>query len=212
MASNDDAVVYGPDIADERDLRLCGDVKGKRVLELGCGDGRNTTRFAKQGAIAIGVEPSEERISRAYRRAEDEGVRVELHHGDLADLAFVRADSVDLVLSVWALHAVADLGRVFRQVHRVLKPNAPLVLSIPHPAFGQLDPDSMESLLVRRSYFEPGAHTVAGVFTGLTNSNFRVDRLLEPEPRGNGPRSAEWHEAMRYVPRTLIVRARKEGI
>jgi SAM-dependent methyltransferase len=210
--TSDDAVVYGPDIADERELRLCGDVKGKRVLELGCGDGRNMTRFAAKGAVAIGVEPAEERISRAWRRAEDEGVRVDLHHGDLADLAFIRADSIDLALSVWALQAVDDLGRVFRQVHRVLKPNAPFVLSMPHPAFGQLDTDAIESLLVRRSYFEPGTHTVAGVFTGLTNANFRVDRLLEPEPRPNGARSAEWHDAMRYVPRTLIVRARKEGI
>jgi SAM-dependent methyltransferase len=209
---NDDAVVYGPDIADDRDLRLCGDVQGKRVLELGCGDGRNMVRFAMRGAIAIGVEPSEERISRAWRRAEDEGVRVDLHHGDLADLAFVRADSVDLVLSVWALQSVDDLGRVFRQVHRVLKPNAVFVLSIPHPVFEQLDPGSVESLLLRRSYFEPGHHTVAGVFSGLANANFRVDRLLEPEPRQSGARSAEWHDAMRYVPRTLIVRARKEGI
>lgn len=208
----DDAVVYGPDIADDRDLRLCGDVQGKRVLELGCGDGRNMVRFATRGAIAIGVEPSEERISRAWRRAEDEGVRVDLHHGDLADLAFVRADSVDLALSVWALQSVDDLGRVFRQVHRVLKPNAAFVLSIPHPVFEQLDPDSVESLLLRRSYFEPGHHTVAGVFSGLTNANFRVDRLLEPEPRQSGARSAEWHDAMRYVPRTLIVRGRKEGI
>ena len=101
---------------------------------------------------------------------------------------------------------------MFRQVHRVLKPNAAFVLSIPHPAYAQLDPDAIESLLVRRSYFEPGLHTVTGVFTGLTNSNFRVDRLLEPEPRPGGARSAEWHDAMRYVPRTLIVRARKEGI
>lgn len=209
---NDENVHYGPDIADERDLRLLGDVSGKRVLELGCGDGRNMVRFAQKGAVAIGVESSEERISRAYRRAEDEGVRVDLHHGDLADLAFVRADSIDVALSVWALHTVDDLGRVFRQVHRVLKPNAPLVVSIPHPAFDQLDPDSMESLLIRRPYFDPARHTVAGVFTGLTNANFRVDRLLEPEPRASGPRSGEWHDAMRYVPRTLIVRARKEGI
>jgi SAM-dependent methyltransferase len=209
---SDDAVVYGPDIADDSELRLCGDVNGKRVLELGCGDGRNIVRFAQKGAVAIGVESSEERISRAWRRAEDEGVRVELHHGDLADLAFVRADSIDLALSVWALHTVDDLGRVFRQVHRVLRPNAPLVVSIPHPVYDLLDPDSMESLLIRRSYFEPGRHTVSGLFSGLANANFRVDRVLEPEPRAGGARSAEWHDAMRYVPRTLIVRARKEGI
>ena len=39
-----------------------------------------------------------------------------------------------------ALASVDDLARVFRQVHRVLKPEAPLVCSVPHPAFAMIDP------------------------------------------------------------------------
>ena len=112
-----DEVQYGPDIPAEGELRLLGDVKGKRVLELGCGTAAASIAFARAGATAIAVDDSPERLARARLATEAEEVRVELRPGDLADLAFLRADSVDLVFSAGALGAVEDLNRVFRQVH-----------------------------------------------------------------------------------------------
>ena len=47
---------------------------------------------------------------------------------------------------------------------------------------------------------------------GLTRNNFRVDVLIEPESTGDAPLSGHWREAFLWVPRTLIMRARKEGI
>jgi hypothetical protein len=46
---------------------------------------------------------------------------------------------------------------------------------------------------------------------GLTRNNFRVDVLLEPEATGDAL-SPYWREAFLWLPRTLVVRARKEGI
>jgi hypothetical protein len=45
----------------------------------------------------------------------------------------------------------------------------------------------------------------------LVRASYRVDVMLEPEPTAGGPRSMHWHESFQWVPRTLIVRARKEG-
>ncbi len=221
-----DVVRYGPDTATEAELRLLGSVSGKRVLDLGCGGGQAALAFAKQGAHTIGLDPAPESLSAAKRWAEREGVKIELHQGDLADLAFMRADSVDLVFSAWAFGGVADLPRVFRQVHRVLKEGAPLVFSIPHPVYDLIDDsDPEQPLLVRRSYFdrtpvdESGEtpfsvhhHTVADLFMGLTRNNFRVDVMIEPESTTDGTPSRYWREAFLWLPRTLIVRARKEGI
>src|SRR2546421_12237360 len=67
-----DVATYGPDIGTETDFRLCGDVKGKRVLELGCGGAQNSIAFAKQGAIAIGVDFSSEQLAFARRLCERE--------------------------------------------------------------------------------------------------------------------------------------------
>ena len=49
-----------------------------------------------------------------------------------------------VAISVMALGSVDDLARVFRQVHRVLKPEAPLVCSVTHPAFAMIDPRHIE--------------------------------------------------------------------
>jgi SAM-dependent methyltransferase len=211
-----DVVSYGPDIVDESSLRLIGHVDGKRVLELGGGSGRNAVALAKQGAHVIVVEPSHRRLERIRGLFEDEEVRVELHQSDLAELAFVRAETIDVVVSVFSLGSVADLDRVFRQAHRVLRRDGTFVFSIPHPAFnltrgGSYFDDLPRSWQTDDASGEETPRTISDVFTGLVRANFRVDTLLEPEPRA-APRSRFWVDAMSRAPATLIVRGRKEGL
>ena len=93
-----DTVIYGPDGPAERELRLIGDVKGKRVLELGCGTGQAAVTLAKQGATVIAVDVSTVQLAHARRLMERAEVRIEWHETDLADLAFLRADSIDVAL------------------------------------------------------------------------------------------------------------------
>ena len=218
-----DSVGYGPDVAGEAQLRLLGSVDSRRILVLGVGGGAELVTLARQGARVIGVDPVLARVEAARAAAEEAEVKVELHQSDLAELPFVRADSLDAALSVFALAGVDDVDRVFRQVHRVLHPECHLVLSVPHPAYAMLDPDGDEPTVVR-SYFDRTARswsigdkrgdehprTIGDLFTSLTRANFRVDTLLEPEPAG-GHVSAHWTEAMRWAPATLILRGRKEG-
>lgn len=220
-----DVVHYGPDIATEGELRLLGSLDGKRVLELGSGAGATAVTMAKQGARVIAVDESAEQVGHARRLADREELKLELHQGDLADLAFVRADTIDVAVSIYSLGAVTDLDRVFRQVHRVLKPEAPLVISLPHPLFRAIDPSSTPPAL-QRQYFDRTAIdwaagdetgtdyplTISDLFTSLIRANFRVDTLVEPEPAKGVPRSSHWTDAMRWVPSTLIIRARKQGI
>jgi SAM-dependent methyltransferase len=202
-----------------------GDLKGRRVLELGCGGGQSAIAFAKQGATVIGVDFSAEQLAHARHLGEQEGVKIELRHGDLADLAFLRSDSVDLVFSASALEFVEDIGRVFRQCHRVLRVGAPLIFSCKHPIWQLLDDDGYQPLLARRSYFDRSPaevvrdevtfmehpHTFADLALGLARASLRLETILEPEPDPSGPRSPWWREANRTVPRSIIFKARKEG-
>jgi SAM-dependent methyltransferase len=211
---------YGPDIPSEAELRLLGDLNGKRVLELGCGAAQCSIAFARAGARPVGVDISPAQLAHARQLAEEAEVKVELRQGDMADLAFLRADSIDTAFSAWSFQFVEDLGRVFRQVHRVLKVGSPLVFSLPHPAFSLVSPAEAP-----RSYFHKGPeryrwgkvdfvawqHTFSDLYMGLVRSSYRVDLVLEPEPLPGPPRSWLWTEEMERVPRTLIMRARKEG-
>jgi SAM-dependent methyltransferase len=216
-----DVVWYGPDGPTDDDLRLLGGAAGKRVLDLGCGVGQAAVTLARRGATVIGVDASNRMLDRARTIAERAEARVEWHLGDLADLAFLRAESIDLAISVYALGEVGDLGRVLRQVHRVLKNRASFVFSFDHPigqCVGRPPPESPTTPLdsvVRRSYFtdEPitierdgerirlYVRTISDVFHALTRSGFRVEVVAEPRLTPD-----------MLVPRTIVWRARKEGI
>jgi SAM-dependent methyltransferase len=219
-----DVVSYGADVAREDTLKLLGSVEGKRILDLGCGTGHNAIALARQGAKVIGVDESSDQVADARAACEREGVKVELHHAPLAELAFLRADTIDGALSVFGLAQVEDVDRVFRQVHRVLRPEMTFVISLPHPAFAVVDGADPERR-VQRSYWDPAPiaadgpdrlsdvpRTISALFTSLGRANFRVDTVLEPEPAARGPRSSRWVDAMQYLPATLIVRARKLGL
>jgi SAM-dependent methyltransferase len=217
-------VIYGTELPTEADLKLLGTVEGSRILDLGCGVGRNAVILAQQGAKVIAVDPGTDELARARERAEAASVRVELHQAGLAELAFLRSDSIDAALSVMALASVDDLARVFRQVHRVLKPEAPLVLSVPHPAFALIDPAGTDPLRIVRAYDDPTPRTweldgrdvvdiprtFSELFTTLQRANFRVDQVIEPTAGGTG-RDAATADVMRSVPATLVLRARKQG-
>ena len=211
-----DGVRYGPDVGGEGELRLLGNVSGRRVLDLGCGGGQNLVALAAAGAHAIGLDSSPEQLAATKRLSEHQGVRVEVHQGDLADLAFLRAESVDLAFSAYGLSRVGDLNRLFRQVHRVLRQGAPFVFSLEHPLSSVLQGPPSGPATVGLSYFDPGQtvpfrHTLGDLFSGLARAKFRVDALVEPEP-SEGPRSPWWREVWALVPPTLVVRGRKEGI
>ena len=222
-ALSSDALCYGPGLPPESELKLLRHVDGRRILDLGCGGGASAVALAKAGARVIAVDEDVANVRATRDRAEREGVKVETHRGPLPELAFVRADTIDAAVSVYGLATADDLDRVFRQVHRVLKPDRPIVFSLPHPAFTMLDPAGVEPVL-RRSWWDAspvpwsvGAgqgepdrpHTLGGLFTSLGRANFRVDALAEPEPDPASCPDDSWSDAMRWVPPTLIMRARK---
>jgi len=219
-------VSYGADIPNESELRLCGDVSGKRVLDLGCGSGENAVAFARHGAHVIAIDRSLSHLHIARKLAEEAEVRVEWHESDVADLAFLRADSIDVAFAAGVLGEVEDLDRVFRQVHRVLRPGAPFVFSCDHPMALAVGRDGaapgalpLGTLEVRRSYFDPRPaeviraderitvfpRTIADTFASLHRAGYRVDVLLEPEPTQSSDPGPD-------VPTVIVWRARKEGV
>jgi len=225
-ATGADTVQFGADLPTEADLRICGDLKGRRVLDIGCGAGENAVAMAGQGAHVIAIDVSSAQLALGRKLADATEVRVEWHHGDAADLAFLRADSIDLALATHVVHEIEDVDRLFRQVHRVLRAGAPFIFTHEHPmrlAVGRDDNEPgglpLGRLEVRRSYFDMSPivtrrneepvqvwpRTIADVFSGLHRAGYRVDVLLEPEVlRSSDPGPA--------VPTAVLWRARKEGV
>jgi SAM-dependent methyltransferase len=206
-------VRYGSSVADESDLRLCGDVAGKRVIELGISAPSNAVALASAGALAIAVDPSADRISLLRRQAEQAEVTIKCHHSDIADLGFAMSGSIDLVLAVHTLTEIDDLSRLLRQVHRVLRPDAAFILAEQHPIAAMLTTTTQagaqtgaQAATLGQSIERPyGASTrsISEVFMAMQRSNFRIDTMLELMPLNN--RNA-------VAPLVLLIRARKLGV
>jgi len=191
-------IVYRSDVSDDAELRLIGDPAGKRAIELGIADGRVALALAERGAKAIAIDPDADRVAAARNEAEQAGVRVEFHHGDIADLGFATSASVDLAVSAGTLALAEDVPRLLRQVHRVLKPDGALVVAAAHPVAGMLDDGA-----VRRHYGSAPNRSIADLFMALQRSNFRVDNVHELFPKD---------DPTHMTPVVLILRARKQGV
>ncbi len=226
-----DAAHYGPFMPSEAELRLLGHVAGRRILELGCGGGQCSVAFARQGALAAGIDLSDEQIAFARRLAEAYGVSVDFQQGDAADLSRFASGSFDVVFSAYALHFVPAIERCLAGVSQVLAPGGLFVFSLDHPfrdVFWDEEADE-NSLVAARSYWQRGAmewqwsgggpamrsfHRTIGDWVDLLHAAcLPVQRILEPEPQLDHAERISWAdsydlEIVRLIPQTVIFVAR----
>ena len=95
---------------------------GARVLDLGCGEGRDSVFFAAAGFDVLGVDTSRAGIAKGQRLAEAQGVRVRWLVGEMARLAY--PGPFDLVYSCGAIHYVPRSGRarLFSRLQSLTRP------------------------------------------------------------------------------------------
>ena len=80
------------------------ELQGCRVLEIGCGDGRLTWRYAGRAAHVTAIEPFEGSIARAKERLRETDLPVEFRHVSFEDFAAgTAADVFDVTLLSWSL-------------------------------------------------------------------------------------------------------------
>ena len=107
-----------------------GRISGRRILDVGTGTGRAALLFARGGARVTGIDASEEMLTVARQRAEQEGFTVHFQRGDAHELPFHdRSFEVAVCLRV-LMHtpgwdrAIGQLCRVADQLVIVDYPSA----------------------------------------------------------------------------------------
>lgn len=117
-------------------LQLAGGLSGKRVLDLACGNGYLSRRFARQGATVTGVDASVPLIERARARETQEPCGITYHVADAAQLSMLAdGNAFDVVICNMALMDIEQADLAIAEVARVLKESGRLVFSVPHPCF-----------------------------------------------------------------------------
>ncbi|MBE9125916.1 MULTISPECIES: class I SAM-dependent methyltransferase [unclassified Coleofasciculus] len=102
-------------------LQQMGDIRGKLLLDLGCGAGENSVYFAQKGARCVAADYSPGMVEVALKLAQGNGVEIEGRTANAMALDF-EENTFDFVYASNLLHHIPDPKMALREMHRVLKP------------------------------------------------------------------------------------------
>ncbi|HEY6888976.1 MAG TPA: class I SAM-dependent methyltransferase [Solirubrobacter sp.] len=120
-------------MSDFEQLASAIDLRGKVVVDIGCGDGAFVRALADAGADALGIEVSEDAVARA--REKDPDHRYELGGAERLPL---EDQSVDVATLMRSLHHVPDPSSAFPELQRVVREHVWIAEPLPEGDFFEL--------------------------------------------------------------------------
>jgi len=107
------------------------DFKGKKVLEVGFGQGTDAAFMAEHGADYYGVDLSNEHLSISKKRFQLFGLKGNFRIADAENLPF-DDNSFDMVYSNGVIHHTPDTQKTVDEIYRVLRPGGKAVVMVYH--------------------------------------------------------------------------------
>lgn len=153
----------------------CGDVSGKRILDLGCGEGYVSRQLVQKGCESItGVDISQEMINSANE------IKVQL---DQVNSSFICSDvnsfleghkqKYDIVIAVFLFNYIdtTSMSQVINKVHSLLNKGGTFIFTVPHPSLPYIKPKEFPF------YFDATAGYFSGRNVLFQGKIWRLDRL-----------------------------------
>ena len=214
-------------------LKLLDDVRGKKILDVACGQGALCRILEERRAQVVGAELSESLLDIARKR----GPRhIRYVRADAKDLSSLKGDAFDAITCILAIQNINDIRPVFKNAAGLLKPGGQFVMVMNHPAFriprqtgwGWDDERKLQYRRIDRYQSElkipiqthPGSapseitwtfhRSLQDYVRALVESGFVVDALEEwisPRESQPGPRARAENLAREEFPMFLAIRA-----
>jgi SAM-dependent methyltransferase len=188
-----------------------GDVRGRQVLDVGCGEGYNTRLLARRGARVTGIDLSERMLALAQAVERDDPLGIQYARASFSDLAMFPDASFDASVSFMALMDGPGFERAMRELFRVLRPGGMLAFSITHPCFitkgaqWVRDAEGVKIKWMVSRYFDPAGwlerwrftdappeipeftvprfdRTLSEYVNAIVGAGFVITRMEEPRP------------------------------
>jgi 2-polyprenyl-3-methyl-5-hydroxy-6-metoxy-1,4-benzoquinol methylase len=208
--------------------RLLPDLRGKKVLDLGCGYGWHCRYAVEHGAQSVvGTDISEKMIEEAKIRTTNE--RISYRKVAIEDIDF-SPESFDLIISSLAFHYVESFEPVCKNLYWMMKRNGVLVFSVEHPIFTTYgnqdwvyDQDGNKLHWPVDRYFSEGKReavflgqkvikyhrTLTTYLCTLVNYGFSIRKVIEPMPTQEMMETDEIMRDELRRPMMLLVAAHK---
>jgi SAM-dependent methyltransferase len=215
-------------------VKLIDDIRGKLILDAGCGEGYVSRMMARRGGRVIGVDnsPNMIRVAKIIEEREKLGIRYEV--ANVLNLTHLFGpNKFDVVVSVLVFPYLNEnnLDKAINEVHSILKGSGQFILAIPHPFLYIIKPRTnwVKFIYGNLNYFdcrkvriklfdkdkkafstEVYHHTLEHIINSLVNNGFQLIQILEPKPSKNDLKtySYMWGEENRR-PFYLIIKAKK---
>jgi SAM-dependent methyltransferase len=160
------------------------ELKGKRVVDLGCGFGWFCRWVREAGAAEVlGLDVSASMLARARETTADPAITY--RQSDLDSLELPAA-AFDLAYSSLTLHYLEHLAELFATVHRALVPGGRFVFSAEHPLYTEPGPDYLDEGPRTTDWLAPGVvkqhRTLATYLNLLIAAGFTLRRVEEWGP------------------------------
>lgn len=174
-------------------VRLLGDVKKKKILDLACGQGIFSHRLASLGAMVVGVDLGASLIEIAKSK------NISPHNPDFFispshDLYMIRDESIDDVLISLAIQNIEKVKETFAECSRVQKKGGRLFIVMNHPAF-RIPKGS------RWGYDEDEKVQYRRVDSYLSESKVKMD--MTPGSSKNKEYTYSFHRPLQYYSKLL---------
>lgn len=161
-------------------IEFCGDLKGKKVLDIGCGTGRvedlikaeNTDPNSYPQIVAADI--SDEMLKIAKHRHPD----VEFVQADINAMPF-KDEEFDVVIAAFVIVHIKNLTKAFKEIDRVLKPNGIVILTNINQRKAPKLQIEKEKIVIKSFY-----HMPEHVLKALKESFFEVEKEEFVEENG----------------------------
>jgi ubiquinone/menaquinone biosynthesis C-methylase UbiE len=173
-------------------LSLLPDVKGKHVLDAGCGPGVYSEWLVAHGGIVVAIDANEKMVGLARQRL---GEKVQVLQANLeAPLDFLVDASFDIIVCPLVMDYIKEWEPTFKEFHRILRAQGCLVFSMEHPYMKYATHHLMSNYFkverveyIWRGFGKPVnvpsyRRPLSGVINPLLQAGFILEQILEPLP------------------------------
>jgi SAM-dependent methyltransferase len=215
--------LYGAFISEEK-CQLFGDVSGKKLLEIGCGNGQSLQYIGERKASELwGMDISENQIEKTRQHLTAFGLSAYLICSPMEEKCGIPEDYFDFVYSVYAIGWTTDLEGTFCRIASYLKKDGFFIFSWSHPIHKCVVAEN-NMLAFKKSYFDESWYSVTLDESELTLSDRKLSTYVnalakaglvieqmieESDDEMMQSRDSGFAKKAKMLPVTFVIKARK---